>query len=127
MNHSYIYHSPTRMLCPECMSVIEGKVVIEGLSVFQLGMCPVHGEIKTLRETDKEWYLNRYSFDKAGTNTKRDTVFKKNGCPHDCGICPGHDQHTCIGLIEITNRCNLECEMCYAASSTGKDLSLKKN
>src|SRR5207248_250262 len=33
--------------------------------------------------------------------------------------------HTCIGLVEITSSCNLQCPMCYAASGPGgKHLSL---
>jgi 7,8-dihydro-6-hydroxymethylpterin dimethyltransferase len=26
----------------------------------------------------------------------------KQGCPYDCGLCSEHEQHTCIGLLEIT-------------------------
>ena len=29
------------------------------------------------------------------------------GCPYDCGLCTEHEQHTCIGLVEITSSCNL--------------------
>ena len=41
------------------------------------------------------------------------------GCPYDCGLCPEHEQHTCIGLIEITSDCNLKCPMCFAESGPG--------
>ena len=34
------------------------------------------------------------------------------GCPKDCGLCPDHEQHTCLPIIEITNHCNLECPIC---------------
>jgi Predicted Fe-S oxidoreductases len=36
------------------------------------------------------------------------------GCPHDCGLCSEHRQHTCTVLIEVTSRCNLNCEFCFA-------------
>ena len=42
------------------------------------------------------------------------------GCPYDCGLCTEHEQHTCIGLVELTDACNLECPMCYAASGPGQ-------
>jgi uncharacterized radical SAM superfamily Fe-S cluster-containing enzyme len=48
----------------------------------------------------------------------------KEGCPHDCGLCPEHQQHTCSGLIEITGRCNLSCPTCFADAGQGSDLSL---
>ena len=24
------------------------------------------------------------------------------GCPYDCGLCPDHEQHSCLTLIEVT-------------------------
>jgi uncharacterized radical SAM superfamily Fe-S cluster-containing enzyme len=35
-------------------------------------------------------------------------------CPYDCGICPQHKSHTCLAIIDITNRCNLKCPVCFA-------------
>ena len=29
------------------------------------------------------------------------------GCPYDCGLCPDHEQHSCLTLVEITDHCNL--------------------
>ena len=40
----------------------------------------------------------------------------KYGCPYDCGLCPDHEQHSCLTLIELTDRCNLSCPICYADS-----------
>ena len=46
------------------------------------------------------------------------------GCPDDCGLCPAHDQHTCLAIVEITQRCNLPCPVCLAdAKSKGAELS----
>src|SRR5262249_35141854 len=41
--------------------------------------------------------------------------------PFDCGLCTEHEQHTCIGLIEVTSNCNLKCPMCFAESGPGGD------
>ena len=29
-------------------------------------------------------------------------------------LCPDHEQHSCLTIIEITDRCNLTCPTCYA-------------
>lgn len=42
------------------------------------------------------------------------------GCPYDCGLCADHQQHSCLSLIEITDRCNLECPICYAGSAPSR-------
>ena len=36
------------------------------------------------------------------------------GCPYDCGLCPDHEQHSCLALIEINEECNLTCPVCFA-------------
>src|SRR3954451_9946580 len=41
----------------------------------------------------------------------------KYGCPYDCGLCPDHEQHSCLTLVEITDQCNLTCPVCYSESS----------
>ena len=45
----------------------------------------------------------------------------KLGCPHDCGLCPDQEQHTCLALIEIDDHCNLTCPACFANSSPTRD------
>jgi uncharacterized radical SAM superfamily Fe-S cluster-containing enzyme len=32
-------------------------------------------------------------------------------------LCPDHEQHSCLALVEITDCCNLTCPICYAESS----------
>ncbi len=47
------------------------------------------------------------------------------GCPNDCGLCPEHEQRTCVAILEITSRCDLECPVCLASSfAKGRDLGL---
>lgn len=40
------------------------------------------------------------------------------GCPHDCPTCKDHKTRPCCVLLEVTQRCNLRCPVCYAASGT---------
>ncbi|GAL78537.1 molybdenum cofactor biosynthesis protein MoaA [Algibacter lectus] len=32
-------------------------------------------------------------------------------------MCPDHEQHSCLTVVEVTDRCNLTCPTCYAGSS----------
>ncbi|MFX1265678.1 MAG: radical SAM protein [Promethearchaeota archaeon] len=43
------------------------------------------------------------------------------GCPFDCGLCPDHEQHSCLAILEVTSACNLQCPVCLAASSSKKE------
>jgi hypothetical protein len=45
----------------------------------------------------------------------------KDGCPSDCGLCPEHKQHACLGIIEVNTGCNLDCPICFADSGHQPD------
>ena len=111
----YLFMEFTNSLCPECMSVIPAKIVSKEGKVFLLKYCKEHGEQWEIFEHSVEYHKRKRLFDKAGTDSKVQTAINK-GCPFDCGLCPMHDQHTCIGLIEVTNHCDLGCPTCYANS-----------
>lgn len=124
-NRDYVFHESTLSMCPDCMKTIEAKIIIQDNSVYLKKTCKTHGEMIHLLEEDAEFFLTQAQYAKPGTISKTQTNFSK-GCPFDCGLCPQHEQHTCIGLIEVTNACNLKCPVCYAKSGEGDFLTLKK-
>jgi len=115
----------TISLCPFCLQRTDAKIIEKNGKIFVLKYCPEHGEQEEILEEDAEYYKSRMLYTKPGTVSKTQTVRKRN-CPFDCGLCPEHEQHTCIGLIEVTNACNLGCPTCYAKSGTGDFLPLEK-
>jgi len=128
MDRNYIFHEYTNSLCPECLKVVPAKVILKDNKVYLLKYCPTHGEQIELLEEVADYHLKKKQFDKPGTPMKVYSKVEK-GCPYDCGacgICPQHDQHGCIGLIEITTNCNLQCPLCFANAGTGEFLSLGK-
>lgn len=40
-----------------------------------------------------------------------------NGCPFDCGLCIDHRQRSCTVVVDVTQRCDLVCPVCFAAST----------
>jgi len=124
MDRDYIYYEYTNSLCNDCLGVIPAKIVFKDNKVYLLKQCNKHGEQLELLEHDIEYFKHKRDYDKAGTITKTQTKVK-NGCPYDCGICPNHDQHSCINLVEVTDKCNMCCNTCYARSGKGKDKSLE--
>lgn len=111
----------TQSLCPECMQVIPAKIITVGRRVYLRKRCPDHGERDDFVCSDSSWWDRSEAHTPAVLPQLRSTEVAK-GCPHDCGLCPDHEQHTCIGLVELTDRCNLSCPMCFASSGpSGKD------
>ena len=63
-------------------------------------------------------YAEIARYNKPGTLPLEFATQVRNGCPHDCGLCPDHQQHACLALIEVNSACNLDCPLCFANSGT---------
>ena len=115
----------TSSLCKVCLGHAPAVVVEREGRVLLEKRCPAHGVQLELLEEDAAWYRRRLEFDKPGTDSVRQTGVQR-GCPFDCGLCPAHEQHTCIGLVEITGACDLACPTCYASAGAGGPLPLSR-
>ena len=79
--------------------------------------CREHGSQRVMISDDIDYYRScREVFIKPPEMPLRRNTPILYGCPYDCGICPDHEQHSCLSLIEITDACNLRCPICYAGS-----------
>lgn len=113
----YLYAELTLSLCSTCLDRVDAKVVYQDDHVYLLKHCPVHGHEKVLISTDVEYYKRSRATLKPGQLPQVFNTQTRFGCPYDCGLCPDHEQHSCLTLLEITDQCNLECPVCYAESS----------
>ncbi len=116
-NRNYIYYDYTVSLCTVCHRQIDAKIIFEDDKVFLAKRCREHGSQKVLIADDIQYYKQIRNYNKASEYPLRPHTATHFGCPYDCGICPDHEQHSCLTLIEITDRCNLTCPTCYASSS----------
>jgi uncharacterized radical SAM superfamily Fe-S cluster-containing enzyme len=120
----YTFLSTTQSLCPECLALVPAKIIERGGRVYFRKRCPEHGEREDFVCSDVRWY-DRLEFSVPGRPSREYGVEPDKGCPFDCGLCTEHEQHTCVGLVEVTSSCNLTCPMCYSSSAPGgKHLSL---
>lgn len=113
----YLFYSATRALCGTCLQVVDAKELIEGDRVWLWKRCKDHGVQRVLLSDDAAyWRRGREVFLKAPEQVARYNTPHEYGCPYDCGICPDHEQHGCVSILEITDHCNLRCPTCYASS-----------
>src|SRR5688500_12486676 len=113
----YLFYELTNSLCATCLRKVEAKVVIQDDCVYLHKWCPEHRFQRVLISTDVDYFkLTRQTLKPGQMPLKFNTPIKY-GCPYDCGLCPDHEQHSCLTLVEITDRCNLTCPVCYSDSS----------
>ncbi len=120
----FVFYELTRSICPECRRVIDGHVLLRDNQVVMRKRCPDHGQFEALIYNDAEAYVNSGKFNKPGTVPLEYTTEIVNGCPHDCGLCPDHQQHACVGIIEVNTACNMDCPLCFADAGTGYNMTL---
>ncbi len=114
----YQFYDTTTALCEQCLHTVEAKILFEKDLVVMEKFCPVHGKSRALIADDVEYYRQcREVFIKIPEMPERFSNPMHYGCPYDCGLCTDHMQHSCLSIVEITDRCNLACPVCFADSS----------
>ena len=113
----YTYYDFTLSLCPECLKRVDAKIVFENGNVYMLKRCNEHGNSKVLIADDIAYYKSIRNYNKPSETPYTFNTKTHYGCPYDCGLCPDHEQHSCLTVVEVTDRCNLTCPTCYAGSS----------
>ncbi len=90
------------------------KVIIERGVVYYLKRCRDHGVQKTAISDDVAYWSAQKEWLKPGDRPATAQTRTEQGCPFDCGLCPDHEQHSCLAIIEINQACNLACPVCFA-------------
>jgi 7,8-dihydro-6-hydroxymethylpterin dimethyltransferase len=109
----------TASICPLCKRLLSAELREHDGRVVLSRTCPDHGPFEAVVYGDAERYLEIQRFNKPGEQPLERQTGHDRGCPDDCGICPEHAQHTCLGIIEVNTACNLDCPICFADSGTG--------
>lgn len=108
----------TKSVCPVCLKTLDAYIVEKEDGIYMEKECEDHGHFSVLVwEDDASSYK---AWDRG--NKKKDAIIDPKtdkpleGCPYDCGLCEDHIRTTCCVLLEITQRCNLRCPVCFASA-----------
>jgi uncharacterized radical SAM superfamily Fe-S cluster-containing enzyme len=122
----YVFYELTRSICPACRRVIDAQVLLRDDKVYLRKRCPDHGAFEALVYGDARVYTTAGKYNKPGTIPLAFSTPVERGCPHDCGLCPDHQQHACVGIIEVNSACNMDCPLCFADAGAGFNLTLEE-
>ncbi|MDO9323878.1 MAG: radical SAM protein [Methanoregula sp.] len=105
----------TRTLCPSCNTVIDADIVEEEGKIWLKRTCRDHGDFRNLYWSDPVMYHRFEKFDIIGAGVSNpQNIAPPENCPTSCGLCNNHHSQTLLANIDLTNRCNLDCEFCFA-------------
>ncbi len=102
-------------LCPECRKIIPAEILEKAGRVIMEKTCPEHGFIRDVVYSDSALYrkIERWTYE-DGDGILNPQVTGAKVCPDDCGLCDLHISHAAMVNLDLTNRCNLRCPICFA-------------
>ena len=119
----YTYLSMTVSVCPTCHRSLAASISERDGKIYMRKTCPEHGRFVTLIASNAELYAEARAHTSPTYLLSGYQTETRAGCPQDCGVCPEHEQNNTAPVIEITNRCNLDCPICFAGEQTGYQMS----
>lgn len=115
----------TRSICSECGEIVPATYEVQAeQQVFFTRTCPTHGRVVTDLGLHADFYRRSFEVEKvmlARYGDGGDTDLSHGLSPFPLRKPAG------LAILEITERCNLTCPMCYAYSSPSeRDYSLEE-
>ena len=107
----------TTSFCPKCKKELKAEIIEEEGKIKIKKTCPSHGEFEDIYWSNSEHYKKIMAFEFEPKPITNPRTFRDKGCPYDCGICNEHKSCTILGIIDVTNRCNMNCPICFADAS----------
>lgn len=119
----------TTTVCPHCFGerqrrsdeagvFKDGMLVSHDGSIWLRRFCPEHGETESLYEEDAGLWRARNGWSTPTLRVTPDRPDNYTAFPdgYRQGLPASHGQHTCILLLNVTDRCNYGCPTCYASA-----------
>jgi len=102
-------------LCPQCGAIILGRYFVEAGAVHIEKTCPEHGYFRDCVSRDVLLYSKAawWSYEEQ-PGQEFPQVTGGSDCPSDCGLCNQHLSGAVLAQIDLTNRCNMSCPVCFA-------------
>ncbi len=108
-------------VCPDCMGIINATLYEEDGKVWIKKECAEHGEFLDIFYGNAELYYRcEELWFGDGRGIEDPPIGKATVCPSQCGLCNMHTSHSGLPIVDLTNRCNLTCPVCFAnANASG--------
>lgn len=115
--HPEVTIKTTHSLCPQCNKTLKADIIEIDGEIWLRRTCPTHGTFQSLYWPDAEMYHRYEHYSSLGNGIENPQNFSASGkCPSTCGLCNNHSSQTLLANIDLTNRCNLNCDFCFANS-----------
>ena len=120
------YLGATTSLCRACGRMVAARVEADDEGVWLHKHCPDHGVQIARVYGDGAAYRDLGRIGRPASVPMAFATTGADGCPDSCGLCPEHEQHVCMPIIEITDCCDLACPICLVGDSGSRHLTRRQ-
>ena len=110
----------TESICPLCQKKIKAEIKEVENQIVMEKSCDEHGFFSDILSDDSNYYLRLEKLDNKAHNQITTQKNTEKGCPYDCGICENHQTPSIFVNVDLTNRCNMKCPICFASAGGPK-------
>lgn len=100
----------TESVCSTCLKPVAAEIIEDESGIWLVKQCEEHGREKVLESRTREFYHITKPADHRSAHRLHHSLKVISTEPAG---------PSCVALIEITDRCNLECPLCFANSGPG--------
>ena len=104
----------TYSVCPLCRELITAVIFEENGRMIMEKACSLHGKFREVYWSDAEMYRRFEKYSYIGSGLLNPNISFNSACPFQCGLCTSHKTGTILANIDVTNRCNMSCPVCFA-------------
>lgn len=116
------YLGATISTCGVCGKLLPARMHVREGRIWFDKICPEHGQQSACVYGDAREYLGLSRYHRAGSIPLSFATRMDRLCPEACGLCPEHEQHVCMPILEITDACDLYCSICLVRNRRSYNL-----
>ncbi|HEY0308336.1 MAG TPA: radical SAM protein [Acidobacteriaceae bacterium] len=102
-------------LCPECGKPAMATIYDRNGKVYQRSECGCHESSGALIFSDTNFYRKLDEWNRLIFPAAEPAAVPLAGC--GCNAAAGSQNDPCLAVIDITNRCNFKCPICFAEAN----------
>ena len=108
--------SRTFSVCPICLKKIDAELIEENGKIVLKKNCPEHGSFTAFHWQSPSLFKSAEKYHYPKNRSVIAAEHNVTSCPDNCESCTEHVSQTVIAVLDVTDRCDLKCPVCFAGA-----------
>jgi uncharacterized radical SAM superfamily Fe-S cluster-containing enzyme len=109
----------TSSICPVCLKKIRAEIFEENGKIIIKKRCDQHGDFSAVHWQSAKVFHSVENCDWLNSKANKN---KDGACSLNCGFCSKHASDAVIAVIDVTDKCDLKCPVCFAGAPSRNDV-----